>query len=386
MSFELEIRKLSPSRLMSVIGQVGIRTLALALGELVEQNTSEVKGLFAKLSDDLVAAIKSENRLMGPTTRTEQFNAQNLILDRISDQNQSDSLLYESPMTLKVLPANRDGLSSWYARRKVLLQNRFGNIRDTDVNTFADITFSKTRQTFDNFMKYEGNQTARDLGLSIALSQFLKPTVLLSGAGLGKTHLLYAIGNYVIENEPEARVGLISAESFVSDYIQAIRAQNLDSFRKKYRDGYDLLLVDDLTAVFGKLYSEEELYRTLRHVEKLGGRVVIAAASLPANDEPHSSSEFHRWLETLPKVEISAPNEEARTLFINQYLASSEGFRGACANSERKISERDVVDAILPIAGVSFRELEGKLLQLNALALLSGRNDWQAALETLKGR
>jgi chromosomal replication initiator protein len=193
------------------------------------------------------------------------------------------------------------------------------------------------------------------------------------------------VGNYVIDHDPLARVALFSSERFVNDFIRAARHSSLDDFRKKYREGYDVALVDDLYATFGIEGSQEELFGVLRHFEKKRKRVVIATSSLPGKDQPHTSSEFMRLLGAATKVKIGAPDYETRTKFIEQYLVKQASFIAACESSRGSLSPKDVTVAILALAGPGFRELEGALLRLETMASING-NDWKSAIEELKIR
>ncbi|MEK7690541.1 MAG: DnaB-like helicase C-terminal domain-containing protein, partial [Bdellovibrionota bacterium] len=237
------------------------------------------------------------------------------------------------------------------------------------------------------FTLFPSNQNAYELAQNIASGHFSAPLLLKAGPGLGKTHLLEAIKTWATAHQPGIRIGSFSVGDFTNGYLESLRNQTVDLFRKLYRADWDVVLVDDLTAILGQPQCEDELHRTLGHFEKQGKRIVIATSAIPKDEPPYPESEFRIWLKSLRMVEIHSPSDEECGQFVAQRLRSMDSFAEAFASSEGRVGVKDVVDAVLRnSAGTSFRELESKLVRLEAKALMSGSNDWTAALEELKKR
>lgn len=129
-----------------------------------------------------------------------------------------------------------------------------GNYEISPIITLPPIqTGLKKKYTFDNFVRGDGNQWALAAALAVSenLATTYNPLFIYGGPGLGKTHLLNAIGNQIIENFPDARVKYIPAESFINEFLEHLRLNDMDTFKKTYRN-LDLLLIDDIQSLGGK--------------------------------------------------------------------------------------------------------------------------------------
>ena len=122
----------------------------------------------------------------------------------------------------------------------------------------------RKKYTFDNFVSGDGNQWALAAALAVSenLATTYNPLFIYGGPGLGKTHLLNAIGNQIMENYPNARVKYIPAESFINEFLERLRLNDMDTFKKTYRN-LDLLLIDDIQSLGGKkVTTQEEFFNT----------------------------------------------------------------------------------------------------------------------------
>ena len=122
----------------------------------------------------------------------------------------------------------------------------------------------KTKYTFDNFVQGDGNVWALSAALAVSenLATTYNPLFIYGGPGLGKTHLLNAIGNQILENIPDARVKYIPAETFINDFLEHLRLGEMESFKRTYRS-LDLLLIDDIQSLGGKKVSTQEEYQRI---------------------------------------------------------------------------------------------------------------------------
>ena len=122
------------------------------------------------------------------------------------------------------------------------------------------------RYTFDTFVAGPSNQLAFAASQAAASSYPPKynPVFLCGGVGLGKTHLLHSIGHQQLANRPSARIVYLSSERFMNEYVQAIRTGRMHEFRRNYRDGIDVLLVDDVQFLSGKESTQDEFFHRVR--------------------------------------------------------------------------------------------------------------------------
>ena len=141
----------------------------------------------------------------------------------------------------------------------------------------------KKKYTFDNFESGDGNQWALAAALAVSenLATTYNPLFIYGGPGLGKTHLLNAIGNQIMENYPNARVKYIPAESFINEFLERLRLNDMDTFKKTYRN-LDLLLIDDIQSLGGKkVTTQEEFFNTFNALYGDNKQIVLTSDRSP---------------------------------------------------------------------------------------------------------
>lgn len=141
----------------------------------------------------------------------------------------------------------------------------------------------KKKYTFDNFVSGDGNQWALAAALAVSenLATTYNPLFIYGGPGLGKTHLLNAIGNQIMENYPNARVKYIPAESFINEFLERLRLNDMDTFKKTYRN-LDLLLIDDIQSLGGKkVTTQEEFFNTFNALYGDNKQIVLTSDRSP---------------------------------------------------------------------------------------------------------
>lgn len=141
----------------------------------------------------------------------------------------------------------------------------------------------RKKYTFDNFVSGDGNQWALAAALAVSenLATTYNPLFIYGGPGLGKTHLLNAIGNQIIENYPNARVKYIPAESFINEFLERLRLNDMDTFKKTYRN-LDLLLIDDIQSLGGKkVTTQEEFFNTFNALYGDNKQIVLTSDRSP---------------------------------------------------------------------------------------------------------
>lgn len=215
--------------------------------------------------------------------------------------------------------------------------------------------------SFESYIQGPSNQMGYAASMSVADhpgSQF-SPLFLFGGVGLGKTHLLHAIGFRAKEKNPTLKVVYLSAEQWVNLYIQAIRERQFDSFRNRYRNGCDILLIDDIQFLAGKDASQDEFFHTFNCLHEAKKQIVVTS-----DKYPHEIDGLEERLKTRLSwgliADIRPPEMETRTAILHKKAESLSV----------KLSD-EVLNFLAASVTTSVRELEGALVRLAACSSFS---------------
>ena len=227
------------------------------------------------------------------------------------------------------------------------------------------------KYTFDNFVVGKSNQVVCAAMQSVAENpgQKFNPLFIYSGVGLGKTHLLHAVGNYLNEHRPELNVLYVSCEKFTNDYVDTMKnskEKSTQEFRNKYRN-VDVLMVDDIQSIRGKIGTQEEFFNTYNELYQNNKQIIIASDRPPKEMSELEERLRSRFSSGLIQ-DIQEPDYETKVAIIKK-KCSQEGY----------LVDDDVVDFIARKTGTNIREMEGILSKVIFFSGLQCRN--QATME-----
>jgi chromosomal replication initiator protein len=219
------------------------------------------------------------------------------------------------------------------------------------------------RYTFDNFIKGDCNQLARAAALAVANNPggtSFNPLVLYGGTGLGKTHLVHALGNHAAENGKAKRIAYVSSEKFTVDFVEAIQGDKVAEFSSFYRS-MDLLVVDDIQFFAGKEKTQDSFFHTFNALYQLGKQIVLTSDVPPKELRGLDERLISRFQCGLT-ADIQPPDLETRIAILQK-------------KSEENSLElpSNVIDFIAANVKKNIRELEGCLISLFARASLENR-------------
>ena len=216
------------------------------------------------------------------------------------------------------------------------------------------------KYTFGTFVVGTGNQFAHAAASAVAKEpgSIYNPLFIYGGVGLGKTHLLHAIGHFVSKAHPNARLIYISAEKFMNELIEGIRINKMESFRKKYR-GSDILLVDDIQFIMGKEKTQEEFFHTFNELYDANRQIVVSSDRYPGEMD-RLEERLRSRLQWGLVADIQPPDLETR-LAILKKKSELEGIN----------ISHEVLLYIAKRVKKNVRELEGCLIRLGALASIT---------------
>ncbi|MGH8092098.1 MAG: chromosomal replication initiator protein DnaA [Chthoniobacterales bacterium] len=228
------------------------------------------------------------------------------------------------------------------------------------------------RNTFESFVVGPNNQIAHAASLAVAQSpaKTYNPLFIYGGVGLGKTHLMQAIGQYIVARGKNTRVMYLSSELFINEFIDAIQHNNLVKFRKRYRQA-DLLLIDDIHFLGGKERSQEEFFHTFNTLFDGHKQIVLSsdrAASEITNLEHRLVSRFEWGL----TAELQPPDVETRLAILRKK-----------AHTLRIKLRDEIFEFLATRIKTNVRRLEGALMRVASFASLSGKELTHEVVEHL---
>nr|WP_244861323.1 chromosomal replication initiator protein DnaA [Paenibacillus sp. Marseille-P2973] len=230
------------------------------------------------------------------------------------------------------------------------------------------------KYTFDTFVIGSGNRFAHAASLAVAEApaRAYNPLFLYGGVGLGKTHLMHAIGHYILEHSPSSKVVYISSEKFTNEFINSIRDNRAESFRNKYRN-IDILLIDDIQFIAGKESTQEEFFHTFNALHEERKQIIISS-DRPPKEIPTLEERLRSRFEWGLITDIQPPDLETRIAILRKK-----------AKAENLDIPNEAMMYIANQIDTNIRELEGALIRVVAYSSLINQDiTTHLAAEALK--
>lgn len=230
------------------------------------------------------------------------------------------------------------------------------------------------KYTFDNFVVGNSNRFAQSASLAVAEvpAYAYNPLFLHGGVGLGKTHLMHAIGNYIKKNNPDARIVFLTAEQFTNELINSLKDNKKQEFRDKYRN-IDVLLVDDIQFIGGKPSTEEEFFHTFNALHEANKQIVLTS-DRPPNEIKTLTERLRNRFGWGLICDIQPPDFETRMAILRKK-----------AQDDNIVIKDEIIEFIAQKIKSNIRELEGVFNRVVAYRSLINREiTLDVAIEALK--
>ena len=263
---------------------------------------------------------------------------------------------------------SRETTASLRDRANELISRAPVNAKTPTANTTLN-----PRYTFDNFVVGSCNDLAYTACQAAAANPDAKynPLFIYGGVGLGKTHLIQAVGNAIIKRDPKMKVAYVSSETFMKEFLDSIRFK-IAGFSDKYRN-VDVLIVDDMQFIAGKEKTQEEFFHTFNALHQANKQIIISSDK-PPRSIPTLTERLRSRFEWGMAIDIQMPDFETRCVII-ETKASMSGVT----------LERQTVEYLAQNIKTNVRELEGALNQLLAYSEMRGTTPDAATAEGLLG-
>lgn len=223
-------------------------------------------------------------------------------------------------------------------------------------------TFLNPKYTFDNFVIGNNNKFAQAAAFAVSETPATtyNPLYIYGGVGLGKTHLMHAIGNRILQKHPETKILYVTSEKFINELVNSIKDANYKNelFRNKYRN-IDVLLVDDIQFIAGKKMGQEEFFHTFNTLHQSGKQIIISSDK-PPRDIPLLEERLRSRFEWGILADISMPDYETRLAILRKKV-----------QLENIIIDDYILAEIATKIDSNIRELEGALNKIIAYASLT---------------
>ncbi|MDO4792589.1 MAG: chromosomal replication initiator protein DnaA [Filifactor alocis] len=333
---------------------------------------------------DLWASIKEAYRTQAPSKhsfdtfieRLDPLTIKNNCLILLAD----GSFIYETVVNTHLRPLQEicDKQTNRTIKLKIIAsieEMEEDSSEEKRSETFSNNVTLIPKYTFDSFVIGKSNQFAHAACIAVAdsPSKAYNPLFIYGGVGLGKTHLMHAIGNHILSKNKDAKILYLSSETFTNELINSIKDDTNEEFRSKYRRDVDVLLIDDIQFIAEKEGTQEEFFHTFNALHGANKQIIISSDRTPKEIrtlEDRLRSRFEMGL----IADIQSPDYETRIAILRKK-----------AQAENREVPNDVIEYITKHIKSNIRELEGALTRIFAFADLTKKEiNYELAKEALK--
>ncbi|MQN01995.1 MAG: chromosomal replication initiator protein DnaA [bacterium LCO1.1] len=266
---------------------------------------------------------------------------------------------YEKPIATKIA----EFTGKEYKIKFILAKDKKQETEKTKVNVTTTQNYAASnlneKYTFDTFVVGNNNRFAQSAALAVAETpgETYNPLYIYGGPGLGKTHLIQAIGNFILQNNPDKKVLYVTSEEFLNEVIESIRSTNNTTSMGKFRDKYrkvDVLMIDDIQFIIGKESTQEEFFHTFNALHSAGKQIVLTSDRPPKEMETLEARIRSRFEWGL-MADIGSPDYETRMAILRKKV-----------EEEHITLDDEILNYIATNIKTNIREIEGALNRLIA--------------------
>lgn len=324
------------------------------------------------IKDTEAVAFKQNTFIIGVPNEFAKDWLESRYYDLIADTLKG--ILDDSIKIKLVITSDIDLLEPEKTRENEIVEPQSFTKEKLELGEEASNTFLNPKYNFETFVVGNSNRFAHAASLAVAEApaKAYNPLFIYGGVGLGKTHLMHAIGQYILDQNPRARVLYISSEKFTNELINSIRDDKTEQFRNKYRN-IDILLIDDIQFLAGKERTQEEFFHTFNALHEADKQIIISS-DRPPKDIPTLEDRLRSRFEWGLITDIQPPDLETRIAILRKK-----------AKLEKLEVPNDVMHFIANKIPSNIRELEGALIRVMAFSSLTNRPITpELALDALK--
>lgn len=345
------------------MGKVNVDTTALWQAVLGEIELGVSQGNFVTwFKNTRLLKVDKDNVVVGAPNVFIKQQLERKFDDLIKQTLENNGISSEN-VEYKILPAS--SIHKRVEDSPVIFQGVSGD-KTTKATTSSSLTHSyrqglNEKYTFETFIVGSGNELAHAACQAIVQSPGMKynPLFLYGGVGIGKTHLIQAVGNEILAKNKDMRVVYVSSEQFVQEFLDAIRFKKNTDFAGYYRSA-DVLIVDDVQFIAGKEKTQEEFFHTFNALHHANKQIIISSDTRP-KDIPTLTDRLRSRFEWGMAIDMQSPDFETRCVIIKSK-----------AQAQNVDLPHDVIEHLAGFVQNNIRELEGVLNQLLAFCEMRG--------------